>query len=66
MQNCVLRNNNITEFKNICTDSIVGTAHLLGRVDLEAILACITKDQASAEYIKILYFSSIKIQANAV
>lgn len=39
MQNCVMINNNITEFKNICTDSIVGTAHLLGRVDLEDILA---------------------------
>ena len=39
MQNCVMRNNNITKFKNICTDSIVGTAYLLVRVDLEAILA---------------------------
>ena len=39
MQNYVMRNNNITEFKNICTDSIIGTTYLLGRVDLEAILA---------------------------
>ena len=39
MHNCVMRKNNITEFKNICTDSIIGTTYLLGRVDLEAILA---------------------------
>ena len=36
MHNCVMRNNNITEFKNICTDSIIGPTYLFGRVDLEA------------------------------